>query len=164
MTLVDRARTLRKSMTPQEVKLWLRLRALRPLGFRFRRQAPLMGRIVDFACFSTRLIVEADGGQHFAGRIQRTDALRDAMFHQAGFRVLRFSNVEIDRTMDGVLDAIVSAMPPSRRALPATLPARGREANVTDWQTVTVDAAISTSRSLPRAGRVAPQAPGGGQS
>ena len=32
------ARTLRKRMTPQEVKLWVKLRALRPAGFHFRRQ------------------------------------------------------------------------------------------------------------------------------
>ena len=32
-----RARELRKSMTRQEVKLWMRLRELRALGFHFRR-------------------------------------------------------------------------------------------------------------------------------
>jgi len=36
-----RARELRKTMTRQEVKLWVRLRELRALGFHFRRQSPI---------------------------------------------------------------------------------------------------------------------------
>ena len=36
----DKARELRKRLTPQEVKLWVKLRELKPLGFHFRRQAP----------------------------------------------------------------------------------------------------------------------------
>jgi very-short-patch-repair endonuclease len=36
----ENARRLRKTMTPQEVKLWARLRQLRELGHHFRRQSP----------------------------------------------------------------------------------------------------------------------------
>ena len=60
----ENARALRKRLTPQEVKLWLRLRELKALGFHFRRQAPIGRYIVDFVSFRSRLIVEADGGQH----------------------------------------------------------------------------------------------------
>ena len=60
----ERARELRKRLTPQEVKLWVKLRGLRPLGFYFRRQAPIGLFIVDFVCFQHHVIVEADGGQH----------------------------------------------------------------------------------------------------
>jgi very-short-patch-repair endonuclease len=35
-------------MTPQEVKLWVRLRELRRLGFHFRRQSPILSYVVDF--------------------------------------------------------------------------------------------------------------------
>jgi very-short-patch-repair endonuclease len=45
----SRARALRKSMTPQEVKLWLRLRALRAVGHHFRRQSPLAPYVVDLS-------------------------------------------------------------------------------------------------------------------
>jgi very-short-patch-repair endonuclease len=41
----QRARDLRKKLTPQEVKLWMRLRELRPLGFIFagsRRSAHIL--------------------------------------------------------------------------------------------------------------------------
>ena len=33
-------------MTPQEAKLWVKLRELKPLGFHFRRQAPIKHVIV----------------------------------------------------------------------------------------------------------------------
>ena len=42
----DRARDLRKTMTRQEVKLWMLLRELRELGFHFRRQSPIARYIV----------------------------------------------------------------------------------------------------------------------
>ena len=58
------ARALRKRLTPQEVRLWMKLRELKALGFNFRRQAPIGPYIVDFVCFRCRLVIEADGGQH----------------------------------------------------------------------------------------------------
>ncbi|MGI9169806.1 MAG: endonuclease domain-containing protein, partial [Caulobacteraceae bacterium] len=58
--IVHRARELRKALTPQEARLWPRLRALRVNGFHFRRQAPFL----DFVCFKRKLVVEIDGGQH----------------------------------------------------------------------------------------------------
>jgi len=59
-------------MTPQEVKLWVRLRQLRELGFHFCRQSPIPPYIVDFECRRWRLIVEVDGGQHGFDEISRT--------------------------------------------------------------------------------------------
>ena len=54
----ERARELRKTMTRQEVKPWVRLRELRALGFHFRRQSPIARYIVDFECRRTRVVVE----------------------------------------------------------------------------------------------------------
>jgi very-short-patch-repair endonuclease len=51
-------------MTDAERKLWSALRRKQIDGHRFRRQVPIGPYIVDFACFSSRLIVEVDGGQH----------------------------------------------------------------------------------------------------
>ena len=53
------ARSLRKRMTPQEVKLWVHLRSWRKRGFGFRRQAPRDGHVIDFVCLKHRLMVEA---------------------------------------------------------------------------------------------------------
>jgi len=106
----DFARMLRKRLTPQEVKLWVKLRELRKLGFHFRRQAPVGRYIVDFVCFSRRLIVEADGGQHGLPTGVQSDQERDSFFRSQRFAVLRFWNSDIDRNLAGVLEAIVAEL------------------------------------------------------
>jgi len=104
------ARKLRKTMTPQEVKLWAHLRPLRQQGFKFRRQVPLRGYIVDFACFEARLIIEIDGSQHgFAEHAER-DRARDEVLERGGFSVLRFWNAEIDRGFDAVWSMVLEAL------------------------------------------------------
>jgi very-short-patch-repair endonuclease len=84
------ARNLRKTMTPQEIKLWVHLRSWRKRGFHFRRQAPRDGYILDFVCLDRRIIVEVDGGQHSSDAHVAKDTQRDQHFAQAGFAVLRF--------------------------------------------------------------------------
>jgi very-short-patch-repair endonuclease len=111
----ERARTLRKSMTPQEVKLWVHLRAWRSRGFHFRRQAPRGGFILDFVCLKHRLVVEVDGGQHNLPQHATRDRRRDANFSNDGFRTLRFWNAEVDENLDGVLERIDSEL---RKAIP----------------------------------------------
>ena len=73
----EKARSLRKRMTPQEVKLWVKLRRLRDLGFHFRRQSPISAYIVDFECRRQKLIVEVDGGQHGFDKIISADIKRE---------------------------------------------------------------------------------------
>jgi very-short-patch-repair endonuclease len=112
------ARHLRKTMTPQEVKLWVHLRSWRPLGFHFRRQAPRDGAIVDFVCLKKKLVIELDGGQHnFDSHVVR-DATRDHRLARNGFQTLRFWNNDVDQNLGGVLAAIDRALreetPPGR--------------------------------------------------
>ncbi len=122
------ARQLRKRMTPQEVKLWVRLRELRADDLHFRRQSPIDGYIVDFVCFGSRVIIEVDGGQH-AIEVER-DKERDRHFEKNDFRILRFWNSDVDSNLDGVIETIHRAcrQAPHPGALRApTLPARGRD-------------------------------------
>ena len=119
---------MRKTMTPQETKLWVHLRALRHRGYHFRRQAPRLDYIVDFACLRHRLVVEVDGSQH--GWPASRDGERDRrLTERGGFRVLRFWNNDIDQNLPGVmqtiLDALAEAPSPTRPAAPDTLPRRG---------------------------------------
>jgi very-short-patch-repair endonuclease len=106
----ETARALRKRLTPQEVKLWVRLRELKPLGFHFRRQAPIGRYIVDFVSFKSRLVIEADGGQHGMPDGVQSDQSRDDFLRSQGFRVLRFWNSDIDANPEGVMETVFGAL------------------------------------------------------
>jgi very-short-patch-repair endonuclease len=120
------ARSLRKQMTPQEVKVWIHLRSWRERGYHFRRQAPRDRFIVDFVCTKHRLVVEIDGGQHNFDSQARRDAKRDQHFTKQGYTVLRFWNNDVDRNLYGVLTVIDDALrsvphpAPSARPSPAS--------------------------------------------
>jgi very-short-patch-repair endonuclease len=101
------ARALRKRLTPQETKLWVKLRGLKELGFHFRKQAPIGSYIVDFASFGQRLVIDVDGGQHGLDAGLRSDLNRDAFLQWRGFRVLRFWNSDVDRNSGGVVETIL---------------------------------------------------------
>lgn len=100
----DFARNLRRESTEEETLLWQRLRNAQ-MGAKFRRQEPLLGYTVDFVAHDHRLIVELDGGQH-AGPAEQ-DRQRTRVLEQAGFRVLRFWNNEVNDNLDGVLETIL---------------------------------------------------------
>ncbi|WP_417483795.1 endonuclease domain-containing protein [Maricaulis salignorans] len=108
--MVKLARQLRKRMTPHEVRLWSRLKTWRAEGFVFRRQAPLGRYIVDFVCFTPKLVIELDGGQHSLDDHRAADAIRDAWLEDQGFRVLRIWNMDVHNNMDGVLISIRDAL------------------------------------------------------
>ena len=104
------ARQLRKRLTPQEVKLWQHLRALRPQGFHIRRQVPIGRYVADFACLRRRLVIEVDGNQHAMPEAFARDNTRDAFLAQRGFKVLHFSNYDVDHALAAVIDTIFEAL------------------------------------------------------
>lgn len=104
------ARDLRKRMTPEEARLWLELRRWRAKGWHFRRQVPLGGFIVDFACLTQRLVIEVDGLQHRELTHLQRDEERDAALSEMGFRVLRIANAEIKQDLDGVVLRILATL------------------------------------------------------
>jgi very-short-patch-repair endonuclease len=106
----ERARRLRSNLTDAEKKLWWRLRLLKREGFHFRRQAPIDHLIVDFACYSARLVIEVDCGQHNWDEGAQRDQARDAHLRGQGFRVLRFWNNEVLSNADGVEGVIRDAL------------------------------------------------------
>jgi len=105
--LTRRARALRSNPTEAEKRLWRLLRCESMAGWHFRRQHPVDPCILDFACISARLAVEADGGQHDGSR---HDRVRDAFLEAAGWRVLRFWNNEILENGEGVLSRILQIL------------------------------------------------------
>jgi very-short-patch-repair endonuclease len=58
------AKVLRKNFTDTERLLWRHLRAKQMEGYKFRRQEPIGGYIVDFVCQEKKIVIEVDGGQH----------------------------------------------------------------------------------------------------
>ncbi len=54
----ERAKELRRNMTPAEKILWEKLRYNRLGGLQFRRQQIIDGYIVDFYCHIKALIIE----------------------------------------------------------------------------------------------------------
>jgi very-short-patch-repair endonuclease len=106
----NRARQLRKNQTNAERRLWQHLRLLKHEGFHFRRQTPIDHLIVDFACFSARLVIEVDGGQHNMDAGLRDDAVRDAHLRRQGFDILRFWNNDVLSNSEGVIHEIRTAL------------------------------------------------------
>ena len=96
----DRARELRKNMTPQERHLWYDF--LRGYPVKFYRQRSIDNFIVDFYCSRARLAIEVDGSQHYTAGGLEYDRQRSAILRQYGVKVVRFSNSDIDREFGAV--------------------------------------------------------------
>jgi very-short-patch-repair endonuclease len=123
--LRKRARALRRDSTDAERIVWQALRAHRLNGEAFRRQTPIGPYVADFVCHRAGLIVEIDGGQHFETEQAQRDVRRTAYLRSKGFRVLRFTNLDVIQNRDGVLETIAAALAASPS--PALPRKRGRE-------------------------------------
>lgn len=97
-------------MTPQESRLWdlLRNRALGRL--KFRRQQPIDGYVADFCCFEKRLIIELDGAVHDIQDQKIYDQERDSFLRNQGFKILRFTNSELENNPADVLEKILESV------------------------------------------------------
>src|SRR5689334_24729879 len=106
----DFARTLRNESTPAEKRLWQSLRAQSLRGHKFRRQAAIGPYIVDFVCFSHKLVIELDGPQHLEPEAVEYDKRRIDWLSSRGFRLLRFRNQELDEDVRAVVAKIDRAL------------------------------------------------------
>jgi very-short-patch-repair endonuclease len=118
----ERARLLRRSLTPAELTLWARLRGRQLGGFKFVRQEPIARYYADFVCRERRLIVELDGGQHADNP---EDRRRDRALCALGYCVIRIWNSDVIENLDGVLQMLLSAFE-KRPLTPALSPQTGR--------------------------------------
>jgi len=105
---VARARSLRRTQTAAELRLWLHLRDRRLEGLKFRRQVPIEGYYADFVCKNAMVIVELDGGQHAELRAAH-DEQRAEVLAGLGYRVIRFWNHDLFENIGEVLRQIVEA-------------------------------------------------------
>jgi very-short-patch-repair endonuclease len=121
-------RRLRRDMTEAEKVMWRMLRSRQLAGFKFRRQEPIRRYIVDFVCFSHRLVIEIDGSQH-AREVGR-DESRTAFLESEGFQVLRSWNNEVLGNPEGVFERVSEVLrspphPPAASRRAPSSPTRG---------------------------------------
>ena len=102
----DRARALRKKMTPPEQRLWNLLR-FRPDGFKFRRQHPVGPYTLDFFCYESALCIEIDGFAHELGTNPQRDARRDEWLLMQGIRTLRIRALDVRDNLEGVVALVI---------------------------------------------------------
>lgn len=99
------ARAMRHEPTAAEARLWSRLRNRQVDGWKFRRQVPFGGYVLDFYCADAKLAIEVDGRQHADEQLFHDDR-RAAFLAGEGVSVLRFWNVDVLENTDGVIEMI----------------------------------------------------------
>ena len=113
------SRYLRNNMTKQEKHLWHDFLKLQT--HQFYRQRIIGDYIADFYCPATKLVIELDGSQHYENEALEYDAIRTVYMNSLGLKVLRFTNVEVDkRFMDVCINIEQTIL--SQLALTAPLP------------------------------------------
>ena len=101
---LERARALRKEMTPQERHLWYDF--LRYYPVKIYKQRIIGPYIVDFYCAGAKLVIEIDGSQHYEAYGQAYDIQRTAFMEKLGLKVIRFSNADINTRFQAVCEYI----------------------------------------------------------
>jgi very-short-patch-repair endonuclease len=101
---IPRAKELRKNMTRQEKHLWYDF--LRHYPIHIYRQRVIENYIVDFYCSAAHLVIEVDGGQHYTSEGIEYDSVRTEILEQHNLKVLRISNLDVDRNFSGVCEMI----------------------------------------------------------
>ena len=102
--LIPYAKQLRKNATPWERKIWFYF--LKDYPVRFQRQKVIDNFIVDFYCHKARLIIELDGSGHFFEEQIDYDNKRTCFLEKNNLKVLRFTNLEVDKNFYGVCTVI----------------------------------------------------------
>ena len=104
--LTDNAKTLRKNMTKEERRLWYDF--LKTIPVTVNRQKVLGKYIVDFYIASAKLVVELDGSQHYEDKGVESDKRRDEFLNSLGIKVLRYSNLDINKRFESVCRDILN--------------------------------------------------------
>ncbi|MDA1168987.1 MAG: endonuclease domain-containing protein [bacterium] len=104
-------RNLRKIVPEPEQRLWYFLRNKRLLGYKFRRQQSFGRYVVDFYCAELHLAIEIDGDSHYTTDAESYDRERTKYLNVCGIQVLRYTNTEVMKNINGVVEDIASHLP-----------------------------------------------------
>ncbi len=94
----------RAEPTDAENQLWQHIRRKQLDGYKFRRQHGIDRFIVDFYCREANLVIEVDGLIH--DQQIEEDQLRQQFLEALGLHVLRFTNEQVFKTIDAVIQSI----------------------------------------------------------
>ncbi|MDD3320187.1 MAG: endonuclease domain-containing protein [Paludibacter sp.] len=101
--LKDKRKQMRDNMTIAEERLWEEIKS-KKLSVKFRRQHVIGNYIPDFVALSCKLIIEVDGKIH--NYQKEADEQRTYELNQEGFKVIRFTNEEVIKNINQVLEKI----------------------------------------------------------
>jgi len=102
--LKNLSQTLRKNTTKEENHLWYDF--LKQYPVQFNRQKVIGSFIVDFYCKKAKIVIELDGSQHYEEKGIEKDKIRDEFFENLNIKVMRFTNLEIQRKFEAVCEMI----------------------------------------------------------
>jgi very-short-patch-repair endonuclease len=97
---------LRNNMPTAERIIWDWLRCKQVEGCKFRRQYSIDVFVIDFYAPELKLAIEIDGDSHFQEGVPEYDHERQLFLESKGAKFLRFTNQEIYKNLDGVLERI----------------------------------------------------------
>lgn len=100
LDLKNFSRLNRKNPTEAELKIWREILSNKKLGYKFTRQKPIDNFILDFYCSKLLIAIEVDGGGHW--RNKSYDLLRTKKLNDLGIKVIRYTNDEVIKNIDGV--------------------------------------------------------------
>jgi very-short-patch-repair endonuclease len=90
--IIGHARRMRRVPTRSEDRLWSWLRDRRFDGYKFRRQVPFAGYILDFYCPQLKLALEVDGRHHQTAWMSEYDSARSIVLNEHGIHLVRIPN------------------------------------------------------------------------
>ena|SRR5437899_1606439 len=102
------ARTLRRTASATEKRLWQMLRGRQVFGFKFRRRSLVYGYIPDFWCPEAKVAIEIDGREYPAKR--ERDAVRDRRLISCGIRTVHVAADLVWRDSASALGLIQAAL------------------------------------------------------
>ena len=104
--LTGNAKELRKNMTAEEKHLWYDF--LKTLPVTVNRQKVIGKYIVDFYVATSKIVIEIDGSQHYEKIGVENDIKRDEYLNSLGIKVLRYSNLDVNKRFAGVCQDILN--------------------------------------------------------
>ena len=97
---------LRRHPTKAEEMLWEKLRKNQIDGVHFRRQHPFDVYVPDFYANAVDLVIEVDGSIHDEKSVQFSDADRENNLKIFGLFLIRYTNEEVQNSIDDVVEDI----------------------------------------------------------